>query len=165
VTAFDERAFDALRRDADEVSRVRQRAAKLLKGRRRSAVDGLREVLQRVLPSDAEALTRVARVLRFTTDELDGLRRGDVDPAALPREPLVTLGQLLGFELQRFLSLVARDHVRFGDRGVHVPPRVAERTVEPDARLPHRGAVKDHDDWRELRKAWDRAALDMPESR
>ncbi len=29
MTAFDERAFDALRRDADEVSRVRQRAAKV----------------------------------------------------------------------------------------------------------------------------------------
>jgi hypothetical protein len=164
VTAFDERAFDTLRRDADEVSRVRQRAAKLRKGRRPSAGDGLHELLQRVLPGDAEALTRVARVLRFTPDELDGLRRGDVDPAALPGEPLVTLGQLLGFELQRFLSLVVRDHVRFGDRGVHVPPRVAESPVEPDARPPQGGGASERDDWRELRKAWDRASLDMPES-
>ncbi len=54
MTAFDERAFDALRRDADEISRVRQRAARLFKGCRPGAVDGLREVLQRVLPSDAE---------------------------------------------------------------------------------------------------------------
>jgi hypothetical protein len=164
VTAFDERAFDALRRDADEVSRVRQRAAKLLKGRRARAGDGLRELLQRVLPSDAEALTRVARVLRFTTEELDGLRRGDVDPAALPREPLVTLGQLLGFEVQQLLYLVARDQLRFGDRGVPVPPRVAERPVESDARSPHRGGASERDDWRKFRKAWDRASLDMPES-
>ena len=65
MTRFDDRAFDALRRDADEVGRVRQRAAELLKTHRVGAFDGLGDVLRRVLPDDTEALTRVARILRL----------------------------------------------------------------------------------------------------
>jgi len=152
VTRFDDRAFDALRRDADEVGRVRQRAAELLKTHRVGAFDGLGDVLRRVLPDDTEALTRVARILRFTKDQLDRLRWGDLDPAVLPCEPLAMLGQLLGLELESFLSLVTRDHRRFAEPGLQSGARAVTRT---DA------SNRDH--WQGLRHAWDRAASDIPD--
>lgn len=149
---FDEQAFDALRRDADEVCRVRQRAAELLRTHRQMAFDGLSDVLRRVLPDDTESLTRVARILRFTKDQLDRLRWGDLDPAVLPREPLAMLGQLLGLDLESFLSLVKRDHQRFG-----------EPELQSGARAVTRGDAEDPDDWQGVRHAWRRTALDLPD--
>jgi hypothetical protein len=152
VTRFDEQAFDALRRDADVVATVRQRATELLAMHQATAFDGLGDMLQRVLPGDPEQLTRVARIFRFTSDQLEGLRQGDLDPGALPPEPLVALGQVLGLELHSFLTLVARDHQRFGGAQWGL-----------NSRAPARGSALNQGEMGSLKAAWNRAALDLPE--
>lgn len=153
MTHFDEQAFEALRRDANEVNRVRDRASEVLKGHRATAFDGFGDVLRRVLPEDIQVLTRVARILRLTTEQLDGLRWGDVDPVALPREPLATLGQLLGLDLESFLFLVARDHARFG-----------RPDLQPEARSFPQPDERNRDGWSGLRLAWSRGSMDLPDA-
>ena len=149
MTRFDSSAFEALRRDADEVNRVRTRAMELSVAHRVSSFDGIGDVLRRVIPDDPVAIERVARILHFSSQQLDGLRWGDVDPVAVPKEPLATLGQLLGLDLEVFIVLVARDHARFAGGSA------AARAVNGEA--PLTGIQED------FRAAWGRAALDSPD--
>lgn len=149
MTRFDGSAFDALRRDADEVNRVRTRAMEVLVAHQATSFDGIGDVLRQVIPDDPTAIQRVARILHFSSKELDGLRWGDIDPVAVARGPLATLGLLLGLDLDVFLVLVARDHARFdGDSAT-------PRSGRAEAQL---GSVGD-----DLKAAWSRAALDSPE--
>lgn len=152
MTHFDEQAFDALRRDADEVNRVRKRATEVLRAHPATTFDGFGDVLHRVLPRDPEVLARVARILRLSKEQLDGLCWGDVDPVGLPREPLATLGQLLGLDLESFLLLIARDHARFG-----------RPELQPDGRSVTERDVVKQDQWSSLRTAWTRRSLDSPD--
>lgn len=153
MTHFDEQAFEALRRDADEVNRVRERAAEVLRDHRARAFDGFGDVLRLVLPEDIEVLTRVARILRLSAEQLNGLRWGDIDPVGLPREPLATLGQLVGLDLESFLFLVARDHARFG-----------QPELQPGARSVARPDDSDRDGSSGLRLAWGRGSMDLPDT-
>ena len=108
-----EEAFQDLRRDADEVLRLRNRLPTLLGDRAILSFDGFGDLLDHVLPQDQDAVLRIARALRLSEDALYRLRASQVDPAAVPAPPLALLARTMGLDWETFAALLERDRARF----------------------------------------------------
>lgn len=126
-----ESAFRALRHDADEVLRLRTRAAAVFARRRPTSFDGFGDLLDQVLPADAGAGSRIARAVKLREVQLAGLRASELDPASVPVDALTALARAMGLERDTFAVLLARDHARFaGERGL-----VEARALEEERAL------------------------------
>jgi len=126
-----EAAFLALRRDADEVVRLRARALDVLARRRALAFSGFGDLLDHVLPMDPDGERRVARALNLPHAHLSGLRASELDPASVPSEALTALARAVGLDRDAFTVLLTRDHARFAaERGL-----VGTRTLEEKSTL------------------------------
>lgn len=142
--------FERLRRNADEVLRMRQRARALLKERPVDRFDGLGHLLGKLLPPEADRLDSFAEALGVGPALLARLRASELDPVHVPLPVLAVLGQVLDLSEESFLELVWRDHERFApfERGATVRGTAVE--------------AQHADIERQLRDAWARAAMDDP---
>lgn len=143
--------FLRLRKNADEVLRMRQLARTLLAQRPADRFDGLGHLLGKVLPPEPERVNTVAEALGVATALVAQLRASELDPIHMPLPVLAVLGQVLDLSEESFLELVWRDHERF----VQLERGSMSRGSEGDQR---------ESITRELRDAWLRAGMDDPAS-
>ena len=108
-----EDGFHQLRRDAEEVLRLRKRLPSLVEQRSVLSFDGFGDLLDQALPQDREAELRIARALQVSENVLNRLRASQVDPATVPAPSLAALARALGLDWESFAALVERDHARF----------------------------------------------------
>jgi hypothetical protein len=142
--------FERLRRNADEVLRMRRHARIVLDQRPADRYDGLGHLLGKVLPPEPESVDRLAEALGVGPALLAQLRASELDPVHVPHAVLAVLGQILGLSEDSFLELVWRDHERFA-------------LLESGATVRGPAVGVEHADIeRQLRDAWVRAAMDDP---
>jgi transcriptional regulator with XRE-family HTH domain len=108
-----EEAFHQLRRDADEVLRLRKRLPALLERRSVLSFGGFGDLLDQVLPQDTDAELRIARALHLSEGALSRLRASQMDPAVVSAPSLALLARAMGLDWESFATLVERDHARF----------------------------------------------------
>ena len=116
--SFDEHRFRELWLGGQEVQHVRSRAQSILRKSGSAPLNGLSELLARILPADPQALRRLAEVLRISKENLERLRTGSVDPLLLSPDVLADLGQVTTLDLDAFTELLRQDHSRFARKNL-----------------------------------------------
>jgi hypothetical protein len=101
-----------LRRDVDEVRRLRGRVSDLLATRRSTAFDGFGDFLDRVLPTDGDHVERIGRAFRILPGQLARLRHSELDPFPL-LPSLAEFARHVGLDETTFAVLIERDHGRY----------------------------------------------------
>lgn len=101
--------FREFRDHADELLRL---AMKTEKDPRLMEVPSFSDLLQGLLPRTESGQTHVAKALQMEPSDLAALQRGELDPFLFPQNPLVTLAQVAGLDLEQFKTMIGADHER-----------------------------------------------------
>jgi hypothetical protein len=143
--------------DLDEVLRLQQRAAETANAATVKGEVGTGHVraalttrLDGLLAKDASAEVRLARALHVDVEALRQFRRRELGPAEMPPEALAILGRALAPDVDAFDRLIQEDLRWFAEESPLAMLR--DNTADPTE-------VR-----RALRAAWERDALDAPDS-